>query len=77
MNDIDDFGGVEASHADALVAFQDLENLFISLGLESSPEKDCPPSTRMVFFGLIQDTVTMTLEVPDDKLSRASELIRH
>lgn len=77
VNYIDDFGGVEASHADALVAFQDLENLFNSLGLESSPEKDCPPSTRMVFLGLIYDTVNMTLEVPEDKLLRATELIRH
>lgn len=74
---IDDFGGVEASHPDALVAFQDLENLFNNLGLESSPAKDCPPSTRMVFLGLIYNTVTMTLEVPEDKLSCATELIRH
>ena len=66
VNYIDDLGGVEASHADTLVAFQDRKNLFNSLGLESSPEKDCPPSTRMVFFGLIYDTVTMTLEVPND-----------
>ena len=77
VNYIDDFGGVESSHDDALEAFQKLETLFNSLGLESSPEKDCPPSTRMVFLGLIYDTVTMTLEVPEDKLSRASALIRH
>lgn len=77
VNYIDDFGGVEACYDDALAAFQDLENLFNSLGLESSPEKDCPPSTRMIFLGLIYDTVAMTMEVPDDKLARASELIRH
>ena len=76
VNYIDDFGGVESSHDDALQAFQELETLFNRLGLESSPGKDCPPSTRMVFLGLIYDTVTMTLEVPEDKLSRASALIR-
>ena len=76
VNYIDDFGGVEASLDDALEAFQDLETLLNRLGLESSPEKDCPPSTRMVFLGLIYDTATMTLEVPEDKLSHASALIR-
>ena len=75
MNYIDDFDGVESSHDDALQAFQELETLFNPLGLESSPEKDRPPSTRMVFLGLIYDTVTMTLEIPEDKLSRASALI--
>ena len=30
----------------------------------------------MVFHGLIYDTVSMTLEVPDEKLSRAFALIR-
>ena len=77
MNYIDDFGGVVSSHDDALAAFQELETLFNHLGLESSLEKDCPPSTRMVFLDLIYDTVTTTLEVPDNKLSRASALIRH
>ena len=77
VNYIDDFGGVESSHDNALAAFQELETLFNCLGLESSPEKDCPPLTRMVFLGLIYDTVTMTLEAPDDKLSRASALVRH
>ena len=77
MNYIDDFAGVESSHDDALAAFQDLENLFNSLGTESFPEKDSPPSTRMVFLALIYESATMTLEVPEDKLSCAAELIRH
>jgi len=76
VNYIDDFGGVESSHGDAFEAFQDLEALFDRLGLEDSLEKDCLPSTRMVLLGLIYDTVSMTLEVPDEKLSRAFALIR-
>lgn len=77
VNYIDDFGGVETSLDDASLAFRDLEDLFNSLGLESSPAKDCPPSTRMVFLGLVYDTVAMTLEVPQDKLTRTTELICH
>ena len=77
INYIDDFGGAEASYNEASLASQDLEDLLTSLGLESFQAKDCPPSTRMAFLGLIYDTVTMTLEVPPDKLRRTSELIRH
>ena len=76
VNYIDDFGGEESLHGDAFEAFQDLEALFDRLGLEASLENDCPPSTRMVLLSLIYDTVSMTLEVPDDKLSRAFALIR-
>lgn len=77
VNYIDDFGGVEATYDDALHAFSDLEHLFNRAGLESSPAKDCFPSTRMVFLGLTYDTVDMTLEVPQDKLQHTSQLIRH
>ena len=77
VNYIDDIGSVEASYDDVLLAFSHLEHLFTSLGLESSPAKDCPPSTRMVFLGLTYDTVAMTLEVPQDKLHQTSQLLRH
>ena len=77
INYIDDFGGVETTFEEASHAFSDLERLFNELGLESSPSKDCPPSTRMVFLGLIYDTVKMTIEVPPDKLHNTFELIRH
>ena len=77
VNYIDDFGGVEASDDDALLAFSHLEDLLTSLGLESSPTKDCPPSTRMVFLGLTYDTVAMTLQVPQDKLHHTSQLLSH
>lgn len=77
INYIDDFGGVEASYDEAFCAFSDLEELFHTLGLQSSPTKDCLPSTRMVFLGLTYDTVQLTVEVPQDKLDSTSELIRH
>ena len=58
-------------------AFCALEHLFNELGFESSPSKDCSPSTRMVFLGLIYDTVKMSIEVPPDKLHNTFDLIRH
>ena len=44
VNYIDDFGCAEASHLDASLASQELEDLFSRLALESSPAKDCRPS---------------------------------
>ena len=77
INYIDDFGGAEASYDEAFRAFSNLEKLFNTLGLQSSPTKDCLPSTRMVFLGLTYDTVYLTAEVPQDKLHTMSELICH
>ena len=83
MNYIDDFGGIESSHDDALEAFQELEILFDHLGLESSSEKDCPPSTRIVFLSLNHDVdVARTVQVEvqwklvrDNGCSRLDELL--
>ena len=58
-------------------AFCTLEHLFNELGLESSPSKDCSPSTRMVFLGLTNDTVKMSIEVPPDKLHNTFDLVHH
>ena len=63
-NYIDDFGGVETTFEEASHAFCTLEHLFNELGLESSPSKDCSPSTRMVFLGLTYDTIKIPIEVP-------------
>ena len=53
---IDDFGGAE-SPSKATMAFETLEELFSILGLVSSPEKDCAPSTCMVFLGVHFNTI--------------------
>lgn len=38
-------------------------------GIQESPAKACPPSTAMVFLGILCDSERMTLEVPPDKIS--------
>ena len=74
-NYVDDFGGVFLSFKEATCTFDHLELLFQWLGLHSSPAKDCPPSPCMVFLGLNYDTITMTIEVPPDKLESISALL--
>ena len=64
---LDDFYGAErpdrASHA-----FRDLQTLFDCLGLQASPEKDCPPATTMICLGVEVDTNAFCLRVPRARL---------
>lgn len=66
-NYINDFGGAEIP-ANSVAAFDALTDLLSSMGLQSSPDKDCPPSTNMVFLGIQLDTVAMTMSVTPDRL---------
>ena len=43
---------------------------------ESSPCKDCPPSTHMTFLGIALDTAAMTLSVTPDRLSELLDQCR-
>ena len=54
--------------ADVHLAFARLQDLFDELGLQSSPEKDSHPSTRMICLGILVDTAQMLFEVPKDRL---------
>ena len=74
-NYIDDFGGCDTP-AGACDAFHQLQLLFAELGVESSPEKDSPPATSMIFLGISFDTITMTLSIPASKLQELLVRIR-
>ena len=50
-------------------AFHALQFLFDLLGIVSSPKKDCPPSTLMIFLGILFKSGAMTSSIPDDKIS--------
>jgi hypothetical protein len=68
---LDDFYGAEVTET-AFTAFTDLQDLFNELGLQSSREKDCPPTTKMVCLGIEVDTNTLSLRVPRDRLDELS-----
>jgi len=77
-NYIDDFGRADSAEI-AQSAFQALGDLFPTLGLESSPDKDCEPSQSMIFLGILFNSVDMTMSVTADclneLLSRCQSLI--
>ncbi len=64
---LDDYG-VASPAAKADEAFSDLLGLINILGLEDAPEKRCPPATKMVFLGIMFDTITMTMHIPAGKV---------
>ena len=73
-NYVDDFGGCDTPER-AADSFHALQHLFHFLGIDSATEKDCPPSTFMVFLGILFNTVTMTMSIPQEKLSELLQLI--
>ena len=75
VNYVDDFGGVEFP-SKARGAFRVLGLLLDSLNLKENIKKACAPATRMIFLGIMIDTVSMTLSIPAAKLAAAQELLR-
>ena len=59
---LDDFYGAEYPSV-AAQAFSQLGQSFHQLGLDSSPEKDSPPSTSLICLGILVDTAAFSLAV--------------
>ena len=74
-NYVDDFGGCDTQQ-NAPSAYHALELLFHLLGLESAGDKDCPPSTLMIFLGILFNILAMTMSIPAEKLSELLTKIR-
>ena len=70
---LDDFYGAEVP-ARALHAFQRLKDLLHELGLQTSPDKECPPSTNMVCLGVEVDSEHFTLSVTATRVQDLTKL---
>ena len=73
VNYLDDFAGAGDANS-AGPAFEYLGILLAHCGFEESRKKATPPSTRMVFLGVIIDSVKSTLEVLEERLSGSQNL---
>ena len=49
--------------------------LLSDLKIKESLSKACGPSTRMIFLGIIVDTIKMTLELDQERLLEMQELL--
>ena len=65
---IDDLGGAEQDHQRASQASGTLQGVLQAVGLDVAPHKTCPPSTTMVWLGILVDSLEMTLSIPSTKL---------
>ena len=74
VNYLDDFAGAGVANS-AEPAIEYLGILLAHCGFEESREKATPPSTRMIFLGVIIDSVTSTLEVTEEKLRELESLL--
>ena len=73
-NYLDDLGGAEVPDL-AEESFRKMGNLPIYLNIEESVSKVCGPGTRMIFLGIIVDTIKMTLELDENRLSELHNLL--
>ena len=73
---IDDFGGAEPP-ASAAKALSTLQELFAILGLAEAENKVCLPSPIMIWLGLLFDSTTMTVSIPQEKMEDVLEAVRH
>ena len=75
VNYFDDLAGAD-TEALALKSYQELKNAITFCGLEESVEKTCPPSTQMVFIGILFDSETLTLSVTPERLHEIKMLVQ-
>ena len=71
-NYLDDFAGCE-NWNNAERAFHTVGEILDKCGLAESVDKACPPSTKMVFLGVLFDTDKLTLEITPDRLLEIEE----
>ena len=67
LNYINDFVGVEERER-AWIAFNNLGQLLVSLGVVKAKDKTVPPTTIMEFLDITFNSETMTIEIPPDKI---------
>ena len=71
---LDDAGSAETWDK-AQKAFLDYANILKECGIEESSSKASPPSTSMVFLGILLDTDRMVMEIPQHKIQEVMSLL--
>ena len=64
---INDFYGADSADY-AHASYAHMIKLINNLGLQTSPEKDVPPTHEMICLGVTVNTLTMTMMVPEFRL---------
>ena len=72
---LDDFLLVEASLANGMEALHKLLSVFARMKVPVAPEKLEGPATRLKFLGIILDTESLSLHLPQEKLAELRSLV--
>ena len=73
---LDDFLIIGATYAECLKIFNSLVELLQELGFQISWHKAVPPTQALIFLGILINSVTQTLELPQDKLVALQDLVQ-
>ena len=73
---LDDFLIIGATYAECLETFNCLVELLQELGFQISWHKIVPPTQALIFLGIVINSVTQTLELPQDKLVTLQDLVQ-
>ena len=73
---LDDFLVIGATYAECLEIFNCLVELLQELGFQISWHKVVPPTQALIFLGILINSVSQTLELPQDKLVALQDLVQ-
>ena len=74
VNYLDDLGGTDNEQF-AVHAFEVLEYVLQRIGFKESKSKACRPGTRVPFLGILFDTVTMTLQITEERMKEIKNIL--
>ena len=74
LNYLDDLAGCELSDRSDY-AFDQLGKLLVQCGFEESIEKASPPDTKMLFIGILFDTLNFTISIDENRLAEILDLV--
>ena len=72
LNYVNDFVGAEHKN-NIWKAYNHLSKLLKDLQVDTSQEKMVPPTTRLEFLGITFDSLTMTMEISEDKMEEIKQ----
>ena len=71
---IDDTVGGALGTAKAARHFEGTRKVMLSVGMKVAPEKCQAPCTRMIWIGILWDTIAMTMTINPEKIAETREL---
>ena len=72
---LDDFGGAEATIAEADSALGCLQSVMRELGIVEAEHKVCPPAQSMIWLGILYNSVSMEMSIPPQKLQEIGKVV--